>query len=123
MHRERRYRGYIAMLAVETAYRGRGIAKELVNRAVVAMKAQHADEIILETEADNEAAIRLYENIGFLRSKRLHHYYLNSNDAFRLILPLTWRAGQLTKFLPPFTGPPGSAENEVGNPTDMMAAV
>lgn len=109
------------MLAVEEPYRGRGIAKKLVNRAVTAMKAQNADEIILEAEANNEAAIRLYENIGFMRSKRLHHYYLDSNDAFRLILPLTWRSGQLTKFLPPFTGPPGVPENDVGNPEHAQA--
>lgn len=89
------------MLAVNSTHRGQGIAKHLVSMAVTSMKEQNADEIILETEVDNKAAIRLYENIGFLRSKRLHHYYLNSNDAFRLILPLTERSTQLTKFLPP----------------------
>lgn len=94
------------MLAVNSTHRGQGIAKHLVSMAVTSMKEQNADEIILETESDNKVAIHLYENIGFLRSKRLHHYYLNSNDAFRLILPLTERSTQLTKFLPPLNSAP-----------------
>ena len=32
--------------------------------------------------------MRLYERLGFLRSKRLHRYYLNGNSAFRLVLYL-----------------------------------
>jgi peptide alpha-N-acetyltransferase len=30
--------------------------------------------------------MKLYERLGFLRSKRLHRYYLNGNSAFRLVL-------------------------------------
>lgn len=32
--------------------------------------------------------MKLYERLGFLRSKRLHRYYLNGNSAFRLVLYL-----------------------------------
>jgi peptide alpha-N-acetyltransferase len=88
------------MLAVVETYRGRGIAKQLVSKAVQTMKDQHADEIVLEVEAVNNVAIHLYETVGFMRSKRLHHHYLNSNDAFRLILPLSDRSTYLSKFLP-----------------------
>ena len=42
----------------------------------------------LETEITNTAAMRLYEGLGSLWSKRLHRYYLNGNSAFRLLLPL-----------------------------------
>lgn len=75
--------------------------------AIDAMKAQDADEVLypgperkeladkpgihkvaLETETTNTAAIKLYERLGFLRSKRLHRYYFNGNSAFRLILYL-----------------------------------
>lgn len=34
----------------------------------------------------NAAAMTLYERLGFLRSKRLHRYYLNGNTAFRFLL-------------------------------------
>lgn len=94
-----RSRGYIAMLAVKTDYRGQGIAKKLIDLAIAAMVDLKADEIMLETEVNNAAAMSLYENIGFVRTKRLHRYYLNSNDAFRLILPITDKSCQLSRYL------------------------
>lgn len=87
-HRSGTFRGYIAMLAVQEAHRGRGIATKLVCMAIDAMAARDADEIVLETEVTNTASLKLYERLGFLRSKRLHRYYLNGNAAFRLILYL-----------------------------------
>ncbi|KAI5306177.1 N-alpha-acetyltransferase mak3 [Ascosphaera pollenicola] len=81
-------RGYIAMLAVEEEYRGHGIATKLVCMAIDAMAERDADEIVLETEVSNKAAMRLYERLGFLRSKKLHRYYLNGNSAYRLVLYL-----------------------------------
>jgi len=47
-----------------------------------------AEKICLETETTNQAAMSLYENMGFIRYKRLHRYYLNAGDAFRFILPI-----------------------------------
>ena len=76
------------MLATQQEYRGRGIATKLVRLAVDAMAARNADEIVLETEVSNTASLKLYERLGFIRSKRLHRYYLNGNAAFRLILYL-----------------------------------
>jgi peptide alpha-N-acetyltransferase len=87
------------MLAVQKNYRGHGIAKQLITRAVDALKLKGADEIVLETEVTNTIAMRLYENMGFLRSKRLNRYYLNGNDAFRLILPITEQSTILSQFL------------------------
>lgn len=60
-------RGYIAMLAVRTDHRGRGLARRLVQTTVAKMRQTGADEICLETEVTNPAAMRLYENMGFLR--------------------------------------------------------
>lgn len=81
-------RGYIAMLAVSSSYRGRGIATKLVKLAIDAMAARGADEIVLETEEGNVAAMRLYERLGFVRSKKLSRYYLNGSCAYRLVLHL-----------------------------------
>ena len=81
-------RGYIAMLAVAAPYRGHGVATALVKRAIEAMASRKADEIVLETEETNVPAMRLYERLGFLRSKKLHRYYLNGNSAYRLVLLL-----------------------------------
>jgi peptide alpha-N-acetyltransferase len=52
------------------------------------MTRRNADEVVLETEEFNLPAMRLYERLGFMRSKKLHRYYLNGNSAYRLVLPL-----------------------------------
>ena len=79
-------RGYIAMLAVLPEHRRLGLGRKLVARTIDLMKEKGADEVILETEITNVAALRLYESMGFLRDKRLQSYYLNNNDAFKLKL-------------------------------------
>ncbi|TRY71727.1 hypothetical protein TCAL_00289 [Tigriopus californicus] len=79
-------RGYIAMLAVDSNFRKRRIGSTLVTKAIQAMKELEADEIVLETEITNKPALRLYENLGFVRDKRLFRYYLNGVDALRLKL-------------------------------------
>lgn len=81
-------RGYIAMLAVTSEFRNCGIATALVRQVVDAMVARGADEVVLETEETNIPAMKLYERLGFIRSKKLHRYYLNGNSAYRLVLPL-----------------------------------
>ncbi len=77
------------MLSVEPEYRRIGLGRLLVKKSIDAMIEMDAEEIMLETEITNEAALRLYENFGFIRDKRLLSYYLNGNDAFRLKLILS----------------------------------
>ncbi|WFD48550.1 N-terminal methionine N(alpha)-acetyltransferase NatC [Malassezia furfur] len=84
----RLWRGYIAMLSVDPRWRGHGIGAQLIRRAVDDMVQGGAAEIVLETEVDNAAALRLYERLGFLREKRLYRFYLNGKDSFRLVLPI-----------------------------------
>ncbi|TKA67125.1 hypothetical protein B0A49_02060 [Cryomyces minteri] len=116
-HRNGPLRGYIAMLATREEYRGKGIGTKLERLAIDAMNAEDADEvshirpqqlalpviqysfsrqIVLETEVTNTASLRVYERLGFLRSKRLHRYYLDGNTAFRLVLylkdPAEWQS-------------------------------
>ncbi|KAJ7468597.1 acyl-CoA N-acyltransferase [Mycena latifolia] len=86
MHREAANRGYIAMLSVSKNWRKRGIASALVKNSLDAMKEDGVEEIVLETEYDNSAALSLYESLGFIREKRLYRFYLNGKDAFRLVL-------------------------------------
>ncbi|KAK9466580.1 acyl-CoA N-acyltransferase [Lipomyces arxii] len=87
-HRTVKMRGYIAMLAVAKTHRGRGIASQLVRMAIDCMIDDGAHEIVLEAEVENESALQLYENMGFMRSKRMYRYYMNGSDAFRLVLPV-----------------------------------
>lgn len=79
--------GYIGMLAVQKAYRRRGIGKALVRLVIQRMKAMGCTSVILETEVTNKTAQRLYqESFGFIREEMLLRYYLNWNDAYRLRL-------------------------------------
>ncbi|XP_014498303.2 N-alpha-acetyltransferase MAK3 [Vigna radiata var. radiata] len=80
------FRGYIAMLVVIKPYRGRGIATELVTRSIKVMMESGCEEVTLEAEVTNKGALALYGRLGFIRAKRLFHYYLNGVDAFRLKL-------------------------------------
>uniref|UniRef100_A0AC35UGX7 N-acetyltransferase domain-containing protein n=1 Tax=Rhabditophanes sp. KR3021 TaxID=114890 RepID=A0AC35UGX7_9BILA len=84
-----RKEGYIGMLAVDEKHRGKGIGSELVSKAIEKMREMKCDEVVLETEVTNLAAIALYTRFGFIKVQKLFRYYLNGGDAFRLKLYLT----------------------------------
>ena len=88
-HRES-HRGYVGMLVVTKPHRNLKLGSALVARALRVMRAAGADECVLEVESTNKGALRLYENLGFIRDKRLERYYLSGNDAYRmkLLFPL-----------------------------------
>lgn len=46
--------------------------------------------------------MKLYERLGFLRSKRLHRYYLNGNSAYRLVLYLKEGVASMKPAVDPF---------------------
>ncbi|CAD8072608.1 unnamed protein product [Paramecium sonneborni] len=50
------------------------------------LKKKVREEIVLETEQTNHAALRLYESLGYAKMKRMQTYYMSGNDAFRLKL-------------------------------------
>ncbi|CAF0770211.1 unnamed protein product [Rotaria sordida] len=89
LHKNTLRRGYIAMLAIKKDYRRKKIASTLVLMNIREMIKRGCDEIVLEAEVTNHAALNFYENLGFLREKRLYRYYLNGVDAYRLKLWLT----------------------------------
>ena len=49
-----------------------GAGSELVKRSIEEMKRNSADEVVLEAETTNYGALALYQNLGFIRDKRLH---------------------------------------------------
>jgi N-alpha-acetyltransferase 30 len=59
-----------------------------VKRVIAEMRSRGCEEVVLEAEATNLGALKLYGNLGFIRDKRLQRYYLNGNDAYRLKLLL-----------------------------------
>ncbi|CAD5232224.1 unnamed protein product [Bursaphelenchus xylophilus] len=77
-------KGYIAMLAVNVEWRKLGLGSRLVLRAIEELKKRRCNEVLLETESTNGGSLSLYERLGFCRDDRMHRYYLNGEDAFRL---------------------------------------
>ena len=79
--------GYIAMLAVEEDYRKKGLGKKMVELLIDTFKKSYkVNEISIETEVDNYAALGLYESFGFVRTKMYINYYFNANNAYKLKL-------------------------------------
>ena len=58
-------RGYIYHLVVEKQYRGRGIAKELVRCAVLALEKLGIQKAALVVFSDNEKGNIFWEKVGF----------------------------------------------------------
>lgn len=50
---------------------------QLVRRAIEEMAVADADEVVLEAEVTNRGALALYQNLGFLRDKRLLRFTLH----------------------------------------------
>jgi ribosomal-protein-alanine acetyltransferase len=76
--------GRIYSLAVAPELRGRGIAKMLMNAGEQAAVDDGCLYLRLEVSVDNNAAIGLYESLGFLRFGVHRDYYEDHKDALRL---------------------------------------
>ena len=77
-------------LAVKPCYRRQGIAEGLVNALVADLKEQEVYSLTLEVRASNEAAIALYNKLGFLEVGRRPGYYTKPKED-ALILRKEWQ--------------------------------
>jgi len=76
-------------LAVQPQYRRQGIAEGLVQRLISALKDRQAVSLTLEVRVSNEAAITLYQKIGFSQVGRRPGYYRKPKED-ALILRKEW---------------------------------
>ena len=76
-------------VAVHPEFRRRGIARDLVNALVDALKEKGIKSLTLEVRQSNEAAIALYEQLGFLQVGLRPNYYRNPKEN-ALILRKEW---------------------------------
>jgi len=83
---------YIQTLEVVHEARGRGVGGELLRRMEDSAKAAAAEEIRLHVNAENRAAIRLYERYGYEERGRAAGYYGRGTTA--LIYGKALRAGK-----------------------------
>lgn len=71
--------GYIGNIAVNPACRRRGVARRLME-VYCRFAAAHLAFLSLEVRAGNEAAIALYESLGFREEGRRAHYYQSPTE-------------------------------------------
>jgi ribosomal protein S18 acetylase RimI-like enzyme len=91
--------GYVGMLSVSPSHQGLSVASTALRLALRSLRRDYGcRSAVLEVEAVNGAAVRVYEREGFVREGRLRRYYLNGSDAFRLRLVFDEeRAGEVER--------------------------
>jgi ribosomal protein S18 acetylase RimI-like enzyme len=60
---------FITTIAVSAPARGRGFGRALMNKALEIAQERGIERVDLGVEADNAPAIRLYESLGFTRTR------------------------------------------------------
>jgi len=78
---------HIATIATHPDFRRQGIAKGLLAEALNSAYAEGAQSALLEVRAGNEAALKMYQDIGFEVVGRRERYYRdNKEDAILMTL-------------------------------------
>ena len=76
-------------IAVHPDFRRKGIAEQLVNALVDALKEIESHCLTLEVRASNDPAIKLYDKLGFSKIGRRPNYYRHPKED-ALILRKEW---------------------------------
>jgi ribosomal-protein-alanine N-acetyltransferase len=75
-------KGHTVSIAIKPEFRRRKIATEILKKSIDAMIQQGADEFFLEVRTSNEAAVRLYQSLGYEILKEIRHYYRDFEGAY-----------------------------------------
>lgn len=75
--------GHITAVGVDPAWRRQGLARILLVEIEETLRHRGINTLRLEVRVENEGAIRLYEELGFMVVQRLARYYSSSNTAGR----------------------------------------
>jgi len=71
----------IEELTVDTEFRGRGVGRALLNRAIEWAREQNYPGVTLETQTNNVPAVKLYEKCGFVLGGFDLNAYRNDPDS------------------------------------------
>jgi ribosomal-protein-alanine N-acetyltransferase len=80
--------GHILNIAVDPAYRRKGLGKRLLEYALDYCRQLGAERVELEVRTGNSAAIALYQKYGFVIRERVPFYYSDGEDAFVMVREL-----------------------------------
>lgn len=64
-------RGWIYHLAVSSRFQGKGLARQLMEKAEAALKSKGATQVNLLVETDNSGALLFYKKVGYSGSDRV----------------------------------------------------
>lgn len=67
--------------AVAQSHRRRGIGRQLIEKCLELLQ----EPLYLQVRTDNEAALKLYRNVGFTVTKTLPRFYRDGGDAFEML--------------------------------------
>jgi len=71
----------ILNVAVDLPFRGLGMAKLMIRKAIALASVQGIKKVILEVRKSNMPAIQLYQGLGFTITHILKNFYGNGEDA------------------------------------------
>ncbi|MGY5864754.1 MAG: ribosomal protein S18-alanine N-acetyltransferase [Candidatus Thorarchaeota archaeon] len=78
-------KGHIVSVAVLVPLREKGIGKALISAAMEGMSDYGANEFFLEVRKSNEAAVTVYEKLGYSVRRVLRGYYRDGEDAYLMV--------------------------------------
>ncbi|MGB5052221.1 MAG: ribosomal protein S18-alanine N-acetyltransferase [Caldilineaceae bacterium] len=77
---------HVLTIAVRPEFRGQGIGRWLLLHLLSEARAEGCVNVVLEVRPSNEAALHLYEKLGFALIGRRKRYYPDKEDALVLLL-------------------------------------
>jgi ribosomal-protein-alanine N-acetyltransferase len=78
-------KGHIVSVAVLGTVRLKGVGTALIKAAMVGMRDYGASEFFLEVRKSNEAAVIVYEKLGYDIRRVLRGYYRDGEDAYLMV--------------------------------------
>jgi ribosomal-protein-alanine N-acetyltransferase len=75
-------KGHVVSIAVLPQGRRKGVAQELMTKAMEGMRHYKAKLAYLEVRVTNDPGVALYRKLGFEVSRNLHGYYSDGEDAY-----------------------------------------
>lgn len=80
--------GHLIRIAIEPAFRGKGLGQRFVAWLLEDMKKNKIENIYLEVRQSNRPAVRMYEHAGFEHVGIRRRYYEDGEDAVLMSLSL-----------------------------------
>ncbi len=75
-------KGHTVSIAILPEYRKRGIGTKLLKESINSMIIEGANELFLEVRVSNEAAVKMYQSLGYEIIKEIRHYYRDFEGAY-----------------------------------------